>query len=58
MVDNFALVVSQLMLIIVLWRCYSMPEEEGVEPKPKVSGRNTRQNKLRGRRHDRTTSAD
>ena len=29
MVDNFALFVSQLMMIVVLWRCYTMPVEDG-----------------------------
>lgn len=27
MVDNFALLVSQLMMIVVLWRCFTLPEE-------------------------------
>jgi len=29
MVDNFALFVSQLMMIIVLWRCFVLPTEDG-----------------------------
>lgn len=58
MVDNFALVVSQLMLIIVLWRCYFQPEDGGAESKPKLSARNPRQNRERGDRHDRAASAD
>ncbi|MEA3540267.1 hypothetical protein [Sphingosinicella sp.] len=27
MVDNFALLVSQLMMIVVLWRCFTLPDE-------------------------------
>ncbi|MBW7945762.1 MAG: hypothetical protein H3C60_04810 [Sphingomonadaceae bacterium] len=58
MVDNFALVVSQLMLIIVLWRCYFQPEDGGAESKPKLSARNPRQKRECGDRLDRTASAD
>lgn len=29
MVDNFALLVSQLMMLIVLWRAFTLPEVEG-----------------------------
>lgn len=34
MVDNFALLVSQLMMIVVLWRCFTLPEE-GEKQAPK-----------------------
>lgn len=31
MVDNFALFVSQLMLLVVLWRCVVLPPEDGAD---------------------------
>jgi hypothetical protein len=39
MVDNFALLVSQLMMIVVLWRCYVLPEEDGQDDAPKPTFR-------------------
>ena len=32
MVDNFALLVSQLMMIVVLWRCFMLPEDGEKKP--------------------------
>ncbi|MBB4633583.1 hypothetical protein [Sphingosinicella soli] len=39
MVDNFALLVSQLMMIVVLWRCYTLPAEDGKDEAPKPTFR-------------------
>jgi hypothetical protein len=39
MVDNFALLVSQLMMIIVLWRCYSQTEDGKARVEPRRIGR-------------------
>ncbi|BBE34742.1 hypothetical protein SmB9_24000 [Sphingosinicella microcystinivorans] len=39
MVDNFALLVSQLMMIVVLWRCFTLPAEDGKEDAQKPSFR-------------------
>jgi hypothetical protein len=39
MVDNFALVVSQLMMLIVLYRCYTLPEVGDEEPRRPRFGR-------------------
>lgn len=50
MVDNFALVVSQLMMIVILWRCYTLPAEDGKEDAPKRGFRAERKgSKARGR---------
>lgn len=37
MVDNFALLVSQLMMIVVLWRCYTLPGEPGIEDRKRTT---------------------
>lgn len=34
MVDSFALVVSQSMMIYVLWRCFMLPPDDGRPEKP------------------------
>lgn len=39
MVDNFALLVSQLMMIVVLWRCFMLPAEDGKDDAPKPTFR-------------------
>lgn len=49
MVDNFALLVSQLMMIVVLWRCYTLPAEDGKDEAPKPTFRARRGGAIGGR---------
>ncbi|MBL8645940.1 hypothetical protein [Sphingosinicella xenopeptidilytica] len=49
MVDNFALLVSQLMMIVVLWRCFTLPAEDGKEDAPKQGFRARNRSAARGR---------
>ncbi|WP_374599209.1 hypothetical protein [Sphingosinicella sp.] len=49
MVDNFALLVSQLMMIVVLWRCFTLPAEDGKDDAPKPTFRARNRNAANGR---------
>ena len=49
MVDNFALLVSQLMMIVVLWRCFTLPAEDGKDDAPKPTFRARNRGAARGR---------
>jgi len=49
MVYNFALLVSQLMMIVVLWRCFTLPAEDGKEDAPKPTFRARNRSSARGR---------
>jgi|GWRWMinimDraft_16_1066024.scaffolds.fasta_scaffold219192_2 hypothetical protein len=39
MVDNFALFVSQLMMIVVLWRCFNLPDSDSDAEPPRPAFR-------------------
>ncbi len=41
MVDNLALVASQLMMIFILWRCFTLPENDPGEGQEQSRPENT-----------------